>query len=108
MPSFWDEDDTIILENEYLSKIQENKDNTSSIDKLDPIVKGHHIFEVLDNELFLFYETRKTIVGLPSPSYNIYSDLDVISWDLLAVAFPASSMWQRISQFTNKWTPSKS
>ena len=70
LPSFWDEEGTIIAEKEYLSKLQEKKKDTSLIDKLDPVIKGHDIFEVLDKEFFLFYETRKIIVGLPSPSYN--------------------------------------
>ena len=108
LPSFWDEEGTVIDENEYLSKLKENKDDTSSIDKLDPIIKGHHIFEVLDREFFLFYETRKIITDLPSPSYNLYSDFDVVNQNLLEVAFPANSVWQRISQFSNKLTPSES
>ena len=93
----------MVAENDYLSKFQEKKDDTSSIDRLDPLIKGHHIFEVLDKEFCLFYETRKIITTLPPPSYNLYSDLDVVNWDLLVVAFPASSVWQRISQFANKW-----
>ena len=93
LPSFWDEEGTIVAENEYLSKLQEKKDDTSSIDKLDPIIKGHHIFEVWDREFFMFYETRKIITALSSPSYNIYSDLDVVNRDFLAAAFPASSVW---------------
>ena len=42
--SFWDEEGTVVAENEYLSKLQEKKDDNSSIDKLDPIIKIHHIF----------------------------------------------------------------
>ena len=86
-----------VAENDYLSKLKEKKDDTSSIDKLDPLIKGHHIFEVLDKELCLFYEIRKIITSLPPPSYNFYSDLDVVNRDLLVVAFPASSAWHRIS-----------
>ena len=108
LPSFWDEEGTIITENEQLSKLQEKKNDTSSIDKLDPIIKGHDNFEVLDREFFLFYEIKKIIAGLPSPSYNFYSDLDVVNRDLLAAAFLANSVWQRIEQFSNKWTPSES
>ena len=108
LPSFWDEEGTIIVENEYLSKLQEKKNDTTSIDKLDPIIKGHDNFEVLDREFFLFYEIKKIIAGLPSPSYNFYSDLDVVNRDLLAAAFLANSVWQRIEQFSNKWTPSES
>ena len=48
LPSFWDEEGTIILENEYFSKLKEKKNDTTLIDKLDPIIKGHDIFEVLD------------------------------------------------------------
>ena len=44
LPSFWDEEGTIIAENEYLSKLQEKKNDTTLIDKLDLIVKGHDIF----------------------------------------------------------------
>ena len=64
----------MVAENEYLEKLQEKKDDTSCIDKLDPIIKGHHIFKVLDREFFLFYEIRKIITSLPSPSYNPYLD----------------------------------
>lgn len=69
----------MVAENKYLAKLQEKKDDTSSIDKLDLIIKGHHIFEVLDREFFLFYETRKNITSLPSLSYNLYSNLDVVN-----------------------------
>ena len=103
LPNFWDEEGIMVAKNEYLAKLQEKKDDTSSIDKMDPIIKGHHIFEVLDREFFLFYETRKIITSLASPSYNLYSNLDVVNQDLLAAAFPVSSVWQRISQFSNKW-----
>ena len=57
----------MVAENDYLSKIQQEKDDTSSIDQLDPPIKAHHIFEVLDKEFFLFYETRKIIASLPPP-----------------------------------------
>ena len=98
----------MVAENDYLTKLQEKKDDTSSIEKLDPLIKGHHIFKVLNKEFCLFYETRKIISSLCPPSYNLYSDLDVVNWDLLAVAFPSSSVWQRISQFENKWILSES
>lgn len=77
------------------------KENTSYIDQLDPIIKGHHIYEVLNKEFFPFYETRRIISSLPPPSYNLYSNLDVVNRDLLVVAFPASLGWQRISQFAS-------
>ena len=48
LASFLDEECTVIVENEYLSKLQEKKNDTTSIDKLDPIIKGRDIFEVLD------------------------------------------------------------
>jgi hypothetical protein len=105
LPSFWDEEGTVIAENEYLSKLQEKKNDNTLIDKLDPISKGRDIFEVLDREFFLFYETRNIIVGPPSPSYNFYSDLDVVNRDLLAIAFPANLVWLRIAQFASKWAP---
>ena len=92
LPSFWDGEGTVIAENEYLSKLQEKKNDTTLIDKLDQFIKGRDIFEVLDRELFLFYETRKIIISLPSPSYNFYSDLDVVNRDLLTAAFPANSV----------------
>ena len=83
----------VVAKNEYLTKLQEKKDDTSSIDKLDPLIKGHHIFEVLDREFFLFYETMKIITSLLTPSYNLYSGLDVVNHDLLAAAFPTSLVW---------------
>ena len=89
-PNFWDEEGTMVLENYYLSKFEEKKNDTSSIDKLDPLIKGHHIFDFLDKEFCLFFEMRNIIISLPQPSYNLYSYLDVVNLDLLAVAFPAS------------------
>ena len=84
------------------------KDETSSIDQLDPIIRGHHIYDVLDKEFCLFYEVRRIISNLPRPSYNLYFDLDVVNRDFLEVAFPASSAWKRISQFARKWILSES
>ena len=98
----------MVAENDYLSQLQQKKEDTSSIDQLDHLIKGHHIFEVLDKEFCLFYETRNIISSLPPPSYNVYSDLDVVNQDLLAVEFPTNSVWQRISQFANKWILSES
>ena len=97
LPNFWDEEGAMIAENDYLSQWQQKKADTSSIDQLDPLIKGHHIYEVLDKEFCLFYETRKSISSLPPPSYNLYSDLDVVNRDLLVVAFLTSSSWERIS-----------
>ena len=96
------------MENDYLSKLQEKKNDTTSIEELDPIIEGRDIFEVLDRYFFLFFESKKIIIGLPPPSYNFYSYLDVVNKDLLATTFPANSVWQRIAQFANKWTPSES
>ena len=102
LPSFWDEKGTIISKNDYLFKLQENKNATTLIDNLDPIIKGRDIFEVLDRYFFLFHETRKIVFGLPPPSYNFYSYLYIINRDLLVATFPASSVWQRIAQFASK------
>ena len=98
----------MVAENDYIFQLQQKKDDTSSIDQLDPLIKVHHIFEVLGKEFCLFYETRKIISRLPPPSYHLYLDLDVLNRDLLAVAFPSSLVWQRISQFANKWILSES
>ena len=108
LPNFWNEEGAMIVENEYLAQWQQKRDDTSSIDQLDPIIQGHHIYDVLDKELCLFYEVRRRISNMTSPSYNLYYALDVVNRDLLAVAFPASSAWQRISQFANKWILSES
>ena len=108
LPNFWDEEGAMIVENDYLSQWQQKKEDTSSTDQLDPIINGHNIYEVLDKEFCLFYETRRRISTLPSPSYNLYSDLDVSNQDLLAIAFPSSLAWQRISQFVSKWILSES
>ena len=103
LPNFWNEEGAMIVENDYLSQWKQKKEGTYFIDHLDPIIKGRQIYEVLNKEFCLFYETRKIISSLLPPSYNLYLDLDVVNRDLLAVAFPASSAWQRISQFASKW-----
>ena len=51
----------MIVKNDYLSQRQQKRDDTYSIDQLDPIIKGHHIYDVLDKEFFLFYEVRRII-----------------------------------------------
>jgi hypothetical protein len=106
--NFWNEEGAMIAESDYLSLWKHERDDTASIDQLDPIIRGHHIYDVLDKELCLFYEARIIISNPPPPSYNLYSDLDVVNRDLLVVAFPTSSTWQRISQFTKKWILSES
>jgi hypothetical protein len=98
----------MISKSEYLSLWQQERNDTTFIDQLDPIIKGCNIYDVLDKELCLFYEVRRIIQNMLPPSYNLYSDLDVVNRDLLAVAFPVSSVWQRISQFTSKWILSES
>ena len=108
LPNLWDEEGAMIAENDYLSQQRHNKDDTFSIDQLDPLIKGHHIYEVLDKEFCLFSETRKIRSILPPPQQNLYSYLDVVNHDLLVVAFHASPVWQRISQFASKWILSES
>lgn len=108
LPKLWNKEGAMIVESDYLSLWQQERDDTTSIDQLDPIIIGHHIYDVFNKEFCLFYEVRRIISNLPPPSYNLYSDLDVVNQDLLAMAFPPNSAWQRISQFANKWILSKS
>ena len=77
--------------------------DTFAIDKLGWSIKGQHVFEILDKDLFLFHEIRKVIFGLPPPSYNFYSELEVINREMLTSSFPTNSVLQRISMFANKW-----
>ena len=102
-PSFWNEEGIIIPEDDYLSMWNQKKNDTSLIVKLDLIIKGNHIYDVLDKYFCLYYAARRIISNLPPPSYNLFSDLDVVNKDILVVAFPSSSVWQRIAQFANKW-----
>ena len=88
--------------------LNQKKVDTSLIDKLDPVLKGRCIFDVLDKDFCLYFETRRIISNMPSPSYSLFSDFDVVNRDLLAVAFPSSSVWQRITHFAHKWNVSGS
>ena len=97
LPSFLNEEGIIISESDFLSLWQQKKNGTSSIHQLDPIIEGNHIYDLLDRYFCLYYEARRIISNLPPPSYNLYSDLDVVNKDLCAVAFPASSVWQSIA-----------
>ena len=106
--SFWNEEGIMISESNYLSLWQPKKNDTSSINQLDPIIKGNHIYDVLDRDFCLYHEARRIISNLPPHSYYLYFDLDVVNRDLLAVAFPPSSVWQRIAQFASKWNVSES
>ena len=78
-PSFWNEEGIMISENDYLSLWQHKKNGTSSIDQVDPIIIGCHIYDVLDKEFCLYYEARRIISNFLPPSYNLYSDLDVVN-----------------------------
>jgi hypothetical protein len=88
LSSFWDEEGIMFPEEDYLSVWNQKKIDTSLIDRLDPIIKGNHIYDVLDRDFCLYYEARRIISNLPPPSYNLFSDLDIVNKDLLAVAFP--------------------
>ena len=44
LSNLWDEEGAMIAENDYLSQWQQKKEDTSSVDQLDPIIKGHHIY----------------------------------------------------------------
>ena len=78
LSNFWNEG-AMIVESGYLSLWQWERDDTTSIDQLDPLIRGHHIYDVLDKLFCLFYEVRRIISNLPPPSYNLYSDLDVVN-----------------------------
>ena len=107
LPNFWNEEGAMIAESDYLSLWKKERDDTTSIDQLDPIIRGHHIYDVLDKEFCLFYEVRRIISNLPPPSYNLYSDLDVVNWDLLAVAFPTSSEYLNLQIYGFYHNPSQ-
>ena len=79
LPSFWDNEALIVSEHDFLTMLNENKSDTSLSDKLDPILKGSYIFDVLDKDLCLYFETRRIISNMPPPSYNLFSDLDVVN-----------------------------
>ena len=88
--------------------LNQKKSDTLLIDNLNPVLKGSCIFDVLDKDFYLFFETRTIISNMSPPSYNLFSDLDVVNRDLLVVAFPSRSVWQRIAQFADKWNVSGS
>ena len=73
LPNFWDEEGVCTSESDYHLKLQEKRNDITAIDKLDLIIKGPDIFEILDKDFFLFHEIKKLIFGLPPPSYNFYS-----------------------------------
>ena len=73
LPNFWDEKGVCISESDYHLKLQEKRNDITPIDKMDLIIKGQDIFEILDKYFFLFHEIRQLILGLPPPSYNFYS-----------------------------------
>ena len=86
-PSFWNEGGIIISKKYYLSLWNQKKNDTSLIDNPDPIIKGSHIYDVLDKDFCLYYEARRIISNLPPPSYNLFQNLDVVNIDLLVVVF---------------------
>ena len=108
LPSFWNEEGIMIPEDDYLSLWNLKKNDTSLIDKLDPIIKGNHIYDLLDKYFCLYYEAKRIISNLPPPSFNLFSDLDVVNRDILVIDFPSSLVWQRIAQFASKWNVSGS
>ena len=93
----------IVSKDDYLIMLNQKKSDTLLIGNLNPVLKGSSIFDVLDKDFCLYFETRRIISNMPPPSYTLFSDLDVVNRDLLAVAFPSSSVWQRIAQFADKW-----
>ena len=54
LPNLWNEEGAMIVESDYLSLCQQERDGTTSIDQLDPIIRGHHIYDVLDKDFCLF------------------------------------------------------
>ena len=108
LPIFWNDEGLLASEDDYLIMLNQKKSDTLLIDKLNPVLKGSCIFDVLDKDFCLYFETRRIISNMPPPSYTLFSDLDVVNRDLLAVAFPSSSVWHRIAQFVDKWNVSGS
>lgn len=103
LPRFWNDEGMIVSKDDYLIMLNQKKSDTLLIDNLNPVLKGSCIFYVLDKDFYLYFETRRIISNMPPPSYTLFSDLDVVNIDLLAVAFPSSSVWQRITHFVDKW-----
>ena len=55
-------------------------------------------------DFYLLYMMRQSIHGFPPVTYSFYYELDAMSREMLAVSFPASPIWKRISILANKWT----
>lgn len=78
------------------------KNGVSVINQTCSNIKGEEILKILEKDLFLMYETKKVVVGLPTISYTFYLELDVVNRERLAMSFPSTFVWQRIAMFANK------
>ena len=59
LPRFWNEEGIIIAEDDYLSMWNQKKNDTSLIDQLDPIIKGNHIYDVLEKDFCLYMKPEE-------------------------------------------------
>ena len=67
------------------------------------MIKGKDILNVLEKDFNLSYIMKETVLSIPPITYFFYSYFDADK-ETLAVSFPANSVWQIISTFTNRWT----
>jgi hypothetical protein len=102
-PNFWDERGLFIAMNDHQVKILEKRNDISNIDQSKSNIKGKDIFDILEKDFYLLFMLRKIVNGLSPVTYSFYSELDVISREMLVVPFPTNPIWQRIYMFSNKW-----
>ena len=102
-PNVWNQEGICFPKNDYHLMLLTKKNDISIINKSGSNIKGEEILKVMEKDLFLIYETKKVIVGLPLVSYTFYSELDAVNIEMLAISFPSTSVWKRISMFVDKW-----
>ena len=104
LPNFWDEQGLFLSDVEYQEKILEKRNDLSNFNQIISGIKGQYIFDILQKDFNLLFMMRRIVDGLPSITYSLYSELDAISREMLAIYFPTNPTWQRILMFSSKWT----
>ena len=107
-PRFWNSEGFLIPESEYHMMFLAKINDISSINQINTNMKGDQKIKILKEDIFLLYEVRKVIVSLPLVTYTFYLEIKEINIEMLAVYFPSSSIWKKVSIFVDKWNVSDS
>lgn len=102
LPYFWDNAEYLLPQETYQALLLQQKNEDSKFKELEKHLKGQAIVEKLGDDFDLLIWLKMILKILPPLSYAQYIDLEVLTKEMLANAYPATTQWENIIKFGKK------